>query len=120
MKHQKIFLVDDSELILETLARLIKQTPFIIAGIAKNVATALEWLASNQTDAIILDLNLPDGNGLDILNWLNKSGYNAEVIVLSNFTSEPVASEALKAGARKVFDKSSEIDSFIAYLQSRC
>ena len=58
-------------------------------------------------DAVLTDLNLPDGSGLEILQRLRVQGASLPVIILTGSVSDAIVKEALDAGASAVFDKQS-------------
>jgi len=119
MKPFTIFMVDDSLMILSNLKRLLQHTKFRISGTAGSIDQALHWLSVNEVSIAIVDLHLPDGNGIEIVRWINSNKLGTEIIVLTNFASPQMAEEALKSGADKVFDKTREIDSLLDYLEAK-
>jgi two-component system repressor protein LuxO len=94
----RILIVEDSasqaELARLHLAGLGHQTD--IVGTA---AAARDWLRDTHADAILLDIELPDGSGLDILRSLRADGDDAAVIVVTANASINAAVEAMRAGA---------------------
>ena len=66
---------------------------------------ALEWLDSHVPDAVLLDLNLPDMGGLDILHEINRRGISTEVLIITAHGSVDAAVEAIRAGAADFLEK---------------
>jgi two-component system, LytTR family, response regulator len=65
------YLVDDEPLALKRLERLLRATPWIrIAGSATNAKTALQFLASERVDVLLLDIQMPGLNGFELLDRL--------------------------------------------------
>ena len=93
-----VLLVDDEEdlctLMQMTLARIGIQT-----HIAHRVEQAKKLLSQNSYDACITDLNLPDGNGIQLVEWINNFYSQVPVAVLTAYGNMEIAIAALKAGA---------------------
>ena len=141
----QIYLVEDSPVIRESLiATLEELAPVKIVGSAEDEEGALQWLAGHHSDLVIVDLFLKGGSGLGVLRAaqqghassngaLNKAtnedtagnpaGNNSESapvsmprhVVLSNYATPAMRERCMALGADGVFDKSTEIDSLIAY-----
>lgn len=58
-----------------------------------------KFLEDHQYDACLTDLNLPDGNGLQLLDWINQHSPHLPVAVLTAYGNMDIAIAALKAGA---------------------
>lgn len=69
MKDTKILVVDDSHALLSTLEDILTGENYSVA-IASDAASAEQQFASEQPDIVLLDVNLPDGNGLTITSQL--------------------------------------------------
>jgi two-component system, NtrC family, response regulator AtoC len=77
---------------------------------ASDGRTALATLERRQFDLVLLDLNLPDISGLEVLGKLRQGGCGAEVVVLTAHGSVESAVEALKAGATDFLQKPADFD----------
>ena len=66
---------------------------------------ALAWLGSHTPDAVLLDLNLPDMDGLEVLREITRSGASTEVLIITAHGSVDVAVEAIRAGASDFLEK---------------
>jgi two-component system invasion response regulator UvrY len=110
----RIALCDDHPLLREGLKRiLLQQSDFRVAAEAGSGAELLSLLEGAHFDVIILDITLPDMNGLDTLKAINASGNNAAVLVLSMHPEEQYALRALKAGAAGYLQKESVPDELV-------
>lgn len=99
---KKILLVDDSALIRRVLGDIINSdSRFEVADIARNGKQALELLKKNTYDAVVLDVNMPEMNGIQLLNELRKNSISARVMMASTDTKEgaQVTLDALEMGA---------------------
>jgi DNA-binding response OmpR family regulator len=74
---------------------------------ADNVSKAKKWLASNTPKLIVLDIMMPDGNGLDMCRWirLQPGLKDIPVLVASALADEETLQDALEAGATDFIHK---------------
>ena len=115
---RKLLIIDDSSVVRENIAHMISTIPDIeLAGQAGTVAESLVALKKLAPDIIILDLELPDGNGFEILNVAKKFFPQTKVIVLTNYPFAQHRTRALAAGAEYFFDKSLEFERLIDVLK---
>jgi DNA-binding NtrC family response regulator len=97
MKH-KILLVDDQEEFRSVLSESLAAQGYEVMQ-AANGATLKAMLGETQPDVVLLDLKLPDADGLDLLSILKQAWPETEVIVLSGYGTLELAVEATKRGA---------------------
>ena len=99
---KKVLVVDDSALMRRVLCDIIDTDGrFQVVARATNGLEALDLLSRNQYDAVVLDVNMPQMNGLELLEELRKRKISARVIVASTDTSEgaKITLDALELGA---------------------
>jgi DNA-binding NarL/FixJ family response regulator len=107
----KVLIADDSPLMRERLATLISEIEGVeLVGQAGSAPEALEAIERSKPDAVILDIRMPGGNGIQVLEALKKSTVEPEVIVLTAFPYPQYRKKCLQAGAKYFFDKSSEFE----------
>ena len=99
----KILIVDD-EADLRLLLKSILESDYAVTE-AESGAALKKLFIAEAPDVILLDLNLPDANGLDLLPQIKKSWPNAEVIVLTGAATFEAAVEATKRGAYHFINK---------------
>jgi len=97
MKH-KILLVDDQAELRSLLAENFRTRGYEVLEAADGAA-AKALFAGPQPDAVLLDLKLPDADGLDVLSAIKRNWPETEVIVLSGYGTLDAAVEATKRGA---------------------
>jgi two-component system response regulator PilR (NtrC family) len=107
-------LVVDDEPDLRTLYELTLLRDGHDVETAGTVHDACQLIAEHQYDAVITDMRLPDGTGLDVLRQLDKSGRNEKAIVITAHGSAENAVEALKAGAFDYLTKPVDLKQFRA------
>jgi two-component system, NarL family, invasion response regulator UvrY len=104
----RILLCDDHPILREGLKKiLLQQSDIKVVDEAGSGAEMLEKSATSRYEVIILDITLPDMNGLDVLKNLQAAGATAGVLVLSMHPEEQYATRALKAGAAGYLQKES-------------
>lgn len=114
MPPLKIFIVDDAVSIRASLIKMLSNLDYIeIIAEADSIKTAKDLLTTLRPDLTLLDLNLPDGSGYDILNLIKKSNHSHTVIILTNYSAENYKKKALNEGADYFFDKSTEFEKVI-------
>lgn len=110
----KIFIADDHLLIREGLKKLLlHETDLNIVGEADNPDDTLKYVSENEVDVLILDINLPDKSGLDILKQLKIFKPDLHVLILSMYPEEQFAERTLKAGASGYLTKESAPEELI-------
>jgi DNA-binding NarL/FixJ family response regulator len=88
-----------------------------IVGQAENVAEAISAIQNLQPDVVILDIRLPDGNGIDVLRNIKQDGVGPMVIILTNYPYPGYRQRCLNAGADFFLDKSTEFDQIPALFE---
>lgn len=104
---QRILLLEDNQFDAELVATEIKKHwPDIEMEIVSRLSEANALLHSEILfDCAIFDLNLPDGNGMDLLTELREEQIEIPIIILTGLGSEEIAISALKAGANDYIPK---------------
>ena len=109
----RVLIVEDSKRLREQLGESICSPGRIeVVGYAETEAEALDLLAQAPCDAVVLDLQLRQGNGLAVLKALRASpdADGVMVIVLTNFAFPHFRERSLALGANYFFDKAKEYD----------
>lgn len=102
---EEILIVDDSEQICAMLANYVLPELGFKAQIANTGRQGFARLRQKLPDLILLDLQLPDISGLDLLRLIAQEGYDVPVILMTAHGSEGVAVEAFRLGARNYLIK---------------
>ena len=107
----KVFVADDSPPMVERLTDLLRGLSGVeLAGNAGEVSVVLQCIRQLQPDALILDLEMPGGSGLDVLRAIRKELPDLQVLVCTNHPYPQHRKECLAAGANYFLDKSMEFD----------
>lgn len=115
----KVFIADDSAEFRERIVDMISGAESIeMVGQAENVPEAINAIRELKPDVVILDMRMPGGCGIDVLNTIEKNGRVPIVIMLTNYPYPQYRKKCFDAGADFFFDKSSEFEKVIDVLQS--
>lgn len=104
MNAGKILVVEDDALILRSLCEALNKAGYRTIA-ARNVADGRKQARWAKPDLIVLDLGLPDGNGLDILEVLADIGSLVPVLVLTGLDPAEVKMPALRSGVQQFLKK---------------
>jgi DNA-binding NarL/FixJ family response regulator len=104
----KILIADDHPIVREGMKQIIaKASDMTIGGEALNGQETLAKIEAEEFDAVVLDINMPGRDGLEILKEIRKSRPTLPVLLLSMYSEDQVAVRALKAGASGFLNKES-------------
>ncbi|WP_067820789.1 response regulator [Nocardia inohanensis] len=96
----KVFLVDDHEIVRRGLIDLLEGDPELtVVGEAGDVAQALARIPALRPDVAVLDVRLPDGNGIELCRELLSRIDDLRCLILTSFTDEQAMMDAILAGA---------------------
>jgi len=105
----RVFVVEDAPHVRKRLVALLRTVGGVdVVGESDSVRGAIDGVLDSHADTVLLDLQLTDGSGLDVLAAIKPRCPALHVIVLSNFTSAQHRQATLKAGADFFLDKSQE------------
>ncbi|MBF6331998.1 response regulator [Nocardia transvalensis] len=95
-----VFLVDDHEIVRRGLVDLLEEDPDLrVVGEAGDVATALARIPALRPDVAVLDVRLPDGNGIELCRDLLSRLDGLHCLILTSYTDEHAMLDAILAGA---------------------
>ena len=110
----RVLIADDHPIVRQGLQQILGDTPDIrVVGEATNGKEALDKVRVGAWDAVILDISMPDRNGLDVLKQLVSEMPGLPVLVLSMYSEDQFAMRVLKAGARGYLTKESAPDELV-------
>ena len=113
----KILLVDDHPVIRAGLKRALIDVGLNCCGEAATRAEAFAQIAHHAPNGVILDLHLPDGSGLDIVQWIRKNSKTMAIVILTMSDEESHLIAAMRAGASAFVQKSAPLSEVIATLK---
>jgi DNA-binding NtrC family response regulator len=113
----KILLVDDEERFRINLAKMLAAEGFEVTT-RDSGQGALDELASRPYDVILLDMRMPDMNGLETLAAIKEKRPDAEVIILTGHASVDAAAEIIRLGAYEFLLKPCPIEEVVAKIET--
>ena len=104
----RVLIADDHAIVRHGLKQILAETDdLIVAGEAETGFQAIKMARQDTFDVILLDISLPDRNGIEVLSQIKKTHPRLAVLMLSMHTEHEFAIRALKAGASGYLNKQS-------------
>ncbi len=101
MKTLTVLIADDHPLFRKGLRSLLETMPDItVAGEARTGPQAVEMTLAHQPDVVLMDLQMPDGSGLEATRELSRRSPNTRILIVTLFEDDESIFTALRAGAR--------------------
>jgi DNA-binding NarL/FixJ family response regulator len=114
----RVLIADDHMVVRRGLKQVLSETPDIeVVAEAETGQQVLDFVRTKPVDALVLDIAMPDGNGLEVLRTLKKERPSLPVIVLSMHSEEQYGVLVLKAGAASYLTKETAPDQLIAAIK---
>ncbi len=118
-KYVKVLIADDSSLLRKNLRKLLAPVQTIETIVeSHSVLSTIKQVEVEKPDVVILDIQMPDGSGIDVLTFLNSKDPKPLTIILTNFPSENNKHYCIERGADYFFDKSNEYEQVITVLEN--
>ncbi|MFI5615115.1 response regulator transcription factor, partial [Amycolatopsis sp. NPDC051903] len=95
----RVFLVDDHEVVRRGVAELLEDEDLTVVGQAGSVSQALARIPALRPDVAVLDVRLPDGNGVELARELLSKLPELKCLMLTSYTDEQAMLDAVLAGA---------------------
>jgi DNA-binding NarL/FixJ family response regulator len=103
----RVLLVEDHRMVREALCEVLKKVPDIrIVGEAGDAREALKLAVDLEPDVVVLDIRLPDVNGIEVAARLRDAGSRAKLVALSAFADKRFVTAMLRSGASAYVTKS--------------
>lgn len=107
----KILTIDDSPIVSEGIGSLLRELDNINwVGHAFNISQAHVYIIEQNPDVIILDIQLKDESGFDMLEFLRAKHPEIQVIMFTNLSYAPYRKKSMELGAKYFLDKSTEFE----------
>jgi len=104
MNEKNILVIDDDKIITDSLCEFLSLEGFRADGV-ETIKSALAKLDQKRYNVVITDVNLPDGDGLDLLDTIKKNHSQTVVIVITGYGTIDSAVKAIKQGAYEYLTK---------------
>ena len=113
-----VLVIDDHPLAREGVKKSLATAGFNCVGEAGSLKEAIAMIALHNPDVITVDLNLPDGNGLEIISWARKNSSTIAIIVLTLDDDLDLVSAAAQSGAQAFISKSESAEHLVSAIKS--
>lgn len=112
----KVLIVDDHAVVRHGLKSALESHGYEVVAEAGSINEAQAFMAQTNPDAIVVDINLPDGSGFDLVAWSRKISPTTAIVVLTLNDGEDYVRAARCAGANAFIVKSAPLTDLIAAL----
>ena len=110
----KVLIVDDHAVVRHGLKSAIESHGYEVAAVAGSINEAQAFMAHANPDAIIIDINLPDGSGFELVAWARKLSPTISIIVLTLNDGADYVRAAKNAGANAFIVKNAPLSDLLA------
>lgn len=108
----KILIVDDEEGVCDLLVDVLEDAGYETM-VAYTAGEALKTLDSDNPDTVLLDIKLPDADGIELMGEIKKMGIHVPVILMTAFGTTEIAIQAMKQGAHDYLNKPLNLDELL-------
>ena len=110
--------IDDHPLVRDGVKKSLVAAGFNCVGEAGSLKEAIAMIALHNPDVITVDINLPDGNGLEIISWARKNSPTITIVVLTLDDDLDLVSAASQSGAQAFISKSEGAEHLVSAIKS--
>jgi DNA-binding NarL/FixJ family response regulator len=115
----KVYIVDDHSVVIEGIYALLQNEKGIeIAGHAVNGQSSIDYFISHTADVILMDISLPDMNGIDLCKVIKKNYPGIMVLALSTFNQGSYIKKMMESGASGYLLKNTGKDEIIEAIKT--
>ena len=119
MKAIRVLVADDHEVVREGVRALIARQPDMeVCGLASTGRESVELAGKAKPDVVVLDLTMPELDGLEVIRHIRKALPNTEVVVFSAHPPEDLIEEVFDAGAKSYIEKTSASKDLVSAIRS--
>ena len=104
MNNRKILVVDDEGIVLDSCQRVLEAEGFKVL-LAPTVDAALEAIEKESPVALLVDIKMPERDGIDLMREVRKKSLHIPIIVMSGYTTIDTISQSAKMGAATFIPK---------------
>jgi DNA-binding NarL/FixJ family response regulator len=112
-----VLIIDDHESVRAGIKVALARAGHVCVGEAPNIAEARAQIAHTNPQVIVVDLSLPDGNGLEIVTWARSISQRIGIVVLTLNSAKDYLLTVMKSGASAYVEKSAPLAELIAAIE---
>ncbi|RVT72283.1 response regulator transcription factor [Flavobacterium sufflavum] len=115
----RIHLADDHQVLINGMRTLLNTIEnFQVIGSSLKGTTLYEEVTNNSTDILVLDISMPEKDGIEVLKEFAKKGYPCKVIILSAYDDVKIVQEVMKLGASGYLTKQCACENIVEAIQA--
>ena len=113
-----MLVIDDHPLVRDGVKKSLTSAGFNCVGEAGSLKEAIAMIALHNPDVITVDINLPDGSGLEIIHWARENSPTIAIVVLTLDDDLDLVSTASQSGAQAFISKSESAEHLVSAIKS--
>jgi DNA-binding NarL/FixJ family response regulator len=118
-KNIRIHLADDHQIIIHGIQTLLNTVPnFQVVGFSLNGTTVFEDVTKNKADVLVLDISMPEKDGIEVVKEFAEKGFPCRVIILSSYDDLKLIKEIMDLGVTGYLTKQCAGDSIIEAVEA--
>lgn len=115
----RIHLADDHQVLINGMRTLLNAVPYFnVVGFSLKGTVLYEEVTNNSTDILVLDISMPEKDGIEVLKEFAKKGFPCKVIVLSAYDDVKIVKEVMKLGASGYLTKQCACENIVEAIQT--
>jgi len=114
----RVHLADDHQILIDGISRLLDTIPNIkVVGHSLNGNTIFDDVTNNNTDILVLDISMPEKDGIQVVKEFKEKGYPCKVIILSSYDDLKIIKEVMKLGVSGYLTKQCASENIVEAIQ---
>lgn len=114
----RIHLADDHQVLIDGMRTLLHTVPnYEVVGYSQNGKNIYNEVIENETDILVLDISMPEKDGIEVIKEFGKKGFPCKVIVLSSYDDVKIIKEVMKLGASGYLTKQCAGENIVEAIQ---
>jgi DNA-binding NarL/FixJ family response regulator len=115
----RIHLADDHQILIDGIRTLLQTVPnYEVVGFSLNGTTIYDDVTSNKADILVLDINMPEKDGIEVIKEFAEKGFPCKVIILSSYDDLKLIKEIMKIGASGYLTKQCAGENIVEAIQA--
>ncbi|TDE53031.1 response regulator [Flavobacterium sp. GT3P67] len=115
----KIHLADDHQILIDGIRTLLHTVPnFEVVGFSLNGDTIFNEVTENKADILVLDINMPKKDGIEVIKEFAEKGFPCKIIVLSSYDDLRIIKEVMKLGSSSYLTKKCAGENIVEAIQA--
>ena len=114
----RIHLADDHQVLIDGMRTLLHTVPnYEVVGYSQNGTNIYEEVLANKTNILVLDISMPEKDGIEVIKEFSKKGFPCKVIILSSYDDVKIIKEVMKLGASGYLTKQCAGENIVEAIQ---